>query len=57
MQMDMQRALRQEISAVCYALEQTECRRCTKHRRDKKARDMDRKIAPTAELTFRNRKP
>jgi hypothetical protein len=50
--MDMQRALRQEVAAVCHALEQAECRRCTKHRRDKKAAEMGRAVVPTAELMF-----
>ena len=50
-QLDMQRALRQEVASVCHVLERSECKRCTKHRRHRAAPD----ITHAPDLTFRER--
>ena len=52
LQMDMQRALRQEIASMCYALATSECKRCTRHRRQKRHPDISSsKLKPDLRLS------
>ena len=52
--MDMQRALRQEVSSICHAVEASECARCMRHRRIKEAKAAHRVAGEVALRTGAN---